>query len=71
MGKLKVTFTPIVTGAFGTVTKESNKVTEGPGNKRTSGDHPNYSIIEIVQNIQKSPGDLRRLVDTQTPGKDR
>ncbi len=32
----------------------------------TSGDHPNYCIIEIDQNTEKIPGDLRRLV-TQTP----
>ena len=31
---------PIVTGAFGTITKEYNR-TEGLGNKRTSGDNPN------------------------------
>ena len=37
------------------------------GNKRTSGDHPNYYIIENSQNTEKSPGDLRRLVVTQTP----
>ena len=35
-------------------------------NKRTSGDHPNYSIVEIGQNTEKSPGDLRRLAVTQT-----
>ena len=35
-----------------------------------SRDHPNYSIIEISQNTEKSPGDLRRLVVTQTPAKD-
>ena len=34
----KVTFIPIVIGAFGTVTK-------GLINKRTSGDHPNYYRI--------------------------
>ena len=34
---------------------------------RTSGDHPNYCIIELGQNTEKSPGDLRRLVVTQTP----
>ena len=34
--------------------------------KRTSGDHPNYSIIENGQNTEKSPGDLR-LALTQTP----
>ena len=35
-------------------------------NKRMSGDHPHYSIIKIGQNIEKSPGDLRRLAVTQT-----
>ena len=44
--------------------------TGGLGNKRTSGDNPNYSIVEIGQNTEKSPGDLRRLVVTQTPVKD-
>ena len=27
-------------------------------NKRTSGDNPNYSIVELCQNTVKSPGDL-------------
>ena len=31
-----------------------------------SGDHPNYSIVEIGQNTEKSPGDLRKLAVTQT-----
>ena len=39
------------------------------GNKRTSVDHPNYSIVEISQNTEKSPGDLKRLAVTQTPVK--
>ena len=34
--------------------------TGGLGNKRTSGHHPNYSIVEISQNTKKSPGDLRK-----------
>ena len=50
---MKVTVIPIVIGALGTVTKG---LVQGPGNK-TSGDHPNYSIIEIGQNTE-SPGDL-------------
>ena len=29
----------------------------GLGNKMTSGDHPNYSIVEIGQNTEKSPED--------------
>ena len=56
---MKVTVIPIVIGALGT----------GPGgfeNERTSGDHPNYSIIEIGQNTEKSPGDLKRLAVTHS-----
>ena len=37
------------------------------GNKRKSGDHPNYNIVEIGQNIKKSLGDLRILAVIQTP----
>ena len=37
------------------------------GKKRTSEDHPNYSIVDIGQNSKKSPLDLRRLAVTQTP----
>ena len=37
------------------------------GNKRTSGDHPNYRIVEISQNTEKSPENLRRFAVTQTP----
>ena len=36
-----------------------------------SGDHSNYNIIEIDQNTKKCPGELRRLVVTETPVKDR
>ena len=46
------------------------KMTRGLGNKRKSGDNPNYSIVEIGQTTEESPGDLRRLVVTQTPVKD-
>ena len=42
------------------------KGTTRVGNKRTNGDHPNYSIIMIGQNTEKSPGDLRRLAVSQT-----
>ena len=41
--------------------------TGGCGSKKTSGDHPNYSIVEISQNTKKNPGDLSRLAVTQTP----
>ena len=35
------------------------------GNTRTSGGHPDYSIIKIGQNNEKNPKDLSRLVVTQ------
>ena len=44
--------------------------TRGLGNKRTWGNHLNYSIIKIGQNNEKSPGDLRRLAVPQTPVED-
>ena len=50
---MKVTVIPIVIGALGTVTKG---FMQGLGNKRTSGDYPNYRFIEIGQNTEKSPG---------------
>ncbi len=45
------------------------EIIRGTGRLRgwtTSGDHPNYSVIENGQNTEKSPGDLRRLAITQT-----
>ena len=56
---MKVMVIPIVIGALATWT-------EGCGNKRMSTDNPNYGIVEIGQNTEKSPGDLRRLAVTQT-----
>ena len=41
--------------------------TGGLGNNWTGGGCPNYSIVEIGQNTEKSTGDMRRLVVTQTP----
>ena len=39
---------------------------EGFGNKRTSGDHRNYSIIEIGQNTKRIPlQDALRVEDGQ------
>ena len=67
---MQVTFIPIVISAFGTVTKGLPKGIGRLGIWRTSGDHPNYYIIENGQNTEMSPGDLRRLAVTQTPVKD-
>ena len=49
------------------------KIAEGTGGlrgKRVSGYHPNDSIIEIGQNTEKSPGELRIFAFTQTPVED-
>ena len=42
----------------------------GLGKKRASGNYPNYCIIEIGQNTEKSPRDLSRLAVSQIPVKD-
>ena len=47
--------------------KRIGAVTGGFENKRTGGEHPDYNIIRISQNTEKSPGDLRRFAVTQTP----
>ena len=36
---------------------------------RKNEDYKNYSIVDIRQNTEKSPGDLRRLSVTQIPVK--
>ena len=46
------------------------KKTREVGNQRTSGNHPNYSIVKISHNTETIPGNLRRLAITQTPVKD-
>ena len=40
------------------------------GNKRKSGDYPDFSIIKMGQNTERSPRDLRRLALTQIQVKD-
>ena len=45
------------------------RIIKGPGGLgiwRSGGDHPNNSIIENLQNTEKSRGDLRRLAVIQT-----
>ena len=46
------TLTPIVIGEHGTAAKGLVQ------NKRTNGDHPNYSIIKIGQNTKKCSGNM-------------
>ena len=55
-----------IIGPLGTVTKGLVKGTWGLGNKRTSGNDPNYSFIKIGQNTEKCPEEMSRLVVTQT-----
>ena len=57
---MNVTVIPVAIGTLG-------RVTGGIRNKRMTGDHSNYSIIENEQNTEESLGDLRRLAVTQTP----
>ena len=60
--ELKMMVIPIVIGARGSHQRIGIRTT-WLLNKRTTGDHPNYSIVEIGQNIEKSPV-------TQTSAKD-
>ena len=64
---MKQTFISISFGTLCTVTEKNIKGTGGRGNKRTSWDNPNYSIVEIGQNTEKSPGDLRWLLVVTFP----
>ena len=56
----------IVIGAFWYSHQRITEETGELGHSRTSGDHPNYNIIENGQNTEKSPGDLGRHAVTQT-----
>ena len=50
----------VIAIVIGVITKGTGRL----GNKRTSGDHPDYNITKIGQNTEKSPGDFRRLAVT-------
>ena len=43
--------------------------TGGLGNKRKNGDHPNYSIVQMGQNTEKSPGTWGDLLSLKLRGK--
>ena len=61
---------PMIIGALRMVPKSLVREFGRVRNWRTCRDHPNYSIVEIGQNTEKSLSDLRRLAVTQTPVKD-
>ena len=66
---MRMTVIPVVFGVLAMIPKVLVKRAGRIGNQRTSQDHPNYCIIEISQNTEKSPGGLRTLAVTQTPAK--
>ena len=39
------------------------------GNQKKIRDHPDYSIVNIAQNAEKCPGDLRSFAVTHDPVK--
>ena len=45
------------------------RISTRTGNNKVSGDHPNYCIIEISQNTEKSPGDLKRCCHSNSSEK--
>ena len=64
---MKVTMIPIVIDALVNRHQRISIRTGGLANNRTSGDRPNYCIIEIGQNTEKSTDDLQRHAVTQSP----
>ena len=53
-------------GSRGLVKKKKN---EGIGNQRKNRNYPDYTILKIDYNSQRSPGELGRLAVTQIPTK--
>ena len=49
-----MTLIPIVIGTLSTITNRIGTRIGGLGNKRTSGDHPNYSIIRILRKVRET-----------------
>ena len=66
---MKVTVISVVIGALETLFQRLGKGTRRIEIQETSGGHPDYCIIKISQNTEKSPGDLKKLAITQTPMK--
>ena len=72
---MRVIVTPIVLESYvGMVLKSLGKRLEELeirgkiGNEKENRDRPDYSIVKIGQNIEKSPRDLKWLAVIQTPG---
>ena len=66
---VNVTVIPVVIGALGMVPKRVEE-RRGIWNQTKNRAHSYYSIFEMGQNIEKSPGEQRRLPVTQIPVRD-
>ena len=60
---------PNVIGVLDRANKRIGKGTARLGDKKTSGDHPNYSIVKIGQNTMKNKGAGGDLFHTDSSGK--
>ena len=63
---MKTTVKPVAVGVLGTIPEYMARGLEVV----EIGDHPKYNIVKIGQNIEKVPGDMRRLAITLPPEKD-
>ena len=59
-----------VIAELGTLSKDLGRGYGRVGNRRKTGNHPNYCIVKTNQNTEKSPGYMRRLAVAETPVKD-
>ena len=55
---MRVTVIPILIDG----PKKLERKTAGSGNQRENLNHPDYSIVDVGQNTQKSPGELRSML---------
>ena len=62
---MKVTVISVLTGVFGTIHKRLIMELENLEIRRQV--NPDYNIIKISKNTEKSPGDVRKVDVTQTP----
>ena len=65
---MRVVVISVVIGTLETVPKKLEKKIGTIGNQRNNRDDQYDSIVKLSQNTEKSPGDLRRLSVTKTPG---
>ena len=54
---MKVMMISVVIGTLEKISKSFIKGAWGVGNRKTNGDHPDYSIVEVGMNTERSPGD--------------